>query len=134
MESSLKLFSLLAILLVIFLGSSSCAKNDNCNGSGLCGSRVNQADCRRAISRYTDGTIYNGFTSRVSGHCTAIFRCDGNYPSVSGAVLKQQFLHVYDNQPCRLCGSHAFDGGNCEATLNYCANCRDSGNPNAVEN
>ncbi|KAH7314661.1 hypothetical protein KP509_21G014800 [Ceratopteris richardii] len=122
------LFWMAAALLVLMAAEGE-SYSDNCDGSGLCGCCVSQNDCRNAFARYTDGTIYSGYTSRVSGHCTAIFQCDGSYPSVSGAVLKQQFLHIYQNQPCQKCGSHAFNG-NCEATLNYCASCRDSGNPN----
>ena len=97
--------------------------SDNCSGSGLCGTQVSKSDCTAAINRYDDGTVYSQYTSRVSGHCTAIFRCDGSYVSKTGAQLKQLFLHIYTNQPCGRCGSHAFD--NCEATLNYCGSCRD---------
>ena len=124
--------SLTILLLFLVLASAPSllqAANDNCNGSGLCGN-VNPDDCRTAISRYTDGHTYSQYTSRVSGHCTAIYQCSGFYPSLTGANLKEQFLHVYNNQPCKKCGSHAFYGGNCQATLNYCGNCRDSGDPN----
>ena len=96
--------------------------SDNCSGSALCG-QVSKDDCIAAINRYDDGTLYSQYTSRVAGHCTAIFRCDGSYVSKTGADLKQLFNHVYDYQPCGRCGSHAFD--NCEATLNYCGNCKD---------
>jgi hypothetical protein len=84
---------------------------------------VSKSDCLAAIARYDDGTVYSQYTSRVTGHCTAIYRCDGDYEARSGADLKQQFMHIYNAQPCGRCGSHAFD--NCEATLNYCGNCRD---------
>ncbi|MCO5609460.1 hypothetical protein L7F22_063686 [Adiantum nelumboides] len=106
------------------------AASDNCNGSRMCERHVSADDCRNAVSRFTDGHDYSQYTSRVYGRCTAIFRCGSFYPSVNGASLKQNFLHVYKNQPCQKCGSHAFYGGMCQATLNYCANCRDAGDPN----
>ncbi|KAH7314687.1 hypothetical protein KP509_21G016100 [Ceratopteris richardii] len=97
-----------ASALLVLVAAEGESYSDNCDGSRLCGCCVSQNDCRNAFARYTDGTIYSGYTSRVSGHCTAIFQCDGSYPSVSSAVLKQQFLHIYQNQPCQKCGSHAF--------------------------
>ena len=97
--------------------------SDNCSGSALCGTQVSKSDCTAAFNRYDDGTVYSQYTSRVAGHCTAIFRCDGSYESKTGAQLKQLFLHIYTDQPCGRCGSHAFD--NCETTLNYCGSCKD---------
>ncbi|KAJ7517674.1 hypothetical protein O6H91_21G034600 [Diphasiastrum complanatum] len=101
------------------------AYSNNCHGSGKCPS-VHPNDCRTAFGRYDDGTTYTGYTSLVSGSCTAIFRCDGNYPSMAGSQLKDQFNQIYASG-CGRCGSHAFNGGACEATLNYCSSCTDSG-------
>ncbi|KAH7314685.1 hypothetical protein KP509_21G015900 [Ceratopteris richardii] len=78
----------MAAALLILMAAEGESYSDNCDGSGLCGCCVSQNDCRNAFARYTDGTIYSGYTSRVSGHCIAIFQCDCSYPSVSGAVLK----------------------------------------------
>ncbi|KAF9976782.1 hypothetical protein BGZ73_007786 [Actinomortierella ambigua] len=86
--------------------------------------------CTGAFNRYSDNTIYNSYTSRTNGQCTAIFRCDGTYPSLTGAQIKELFKPIYGGQGCKGCGSHAFNGGSCEVTLNFCSNCVDSGNPN----
>ncbi|KAI5077691.1 hypothetical protein GOP47_0007515 [Adiantum capillus-veneris] len=135
MEKPRLVAACVVLLMAMLLGDGAlwlrpvAAYTDNCQGSSKCGCCVSQQDCRNAFARYTDGTIYSAYTSRVSGHCTAIYRCNGAYAKVSGAVLKKQFRHVYENQPCQKCGSHAF-ASNCEATLNYCSSCRDSGNPN----
>jgi len=44
--------------------------------------------CQGAIDRYTDTTVYSGYTSRTNGHCTAIYQCSGDYPALTGAQLK----------------------------------------------
>ena len=103
--------------------------NDNCHGSGRCNKNMGNT-CRGAWARFTDGTTYNGYTSRTNGNCVAIFRCGDKYPSMTGAQIKSLFEPIYGGQGCKGCGSHAFNGGSCEVTLNFCSNCLDSGNPN----
>ncbi|KAI1288644.1 hypothetical protein EDD11_009843, partial [Mortierella claussenii] len=83
-----------------------------------------------AYNRFSDGMTYNAYTSRTNGNYAAIFRCDGAYPSLTGAQLKGLFAPIYGGQGCKGCGSHVFDNGNCEVTINFCFNCLDSGNPN----
>ncbi|KAF9343561.1 hypothetical protein BGX26_005562 [Mortierella sp. AD094] len=80
--------------------------------------------CNTAFNRFNDGTVYNGYTSRVNGNCAAIYRCSGDYPSLTGARLKELFAPIYAG------GSHTFNGGSCEVTLGFCPNCLDRGNPN----
>ena len=93
----------------------------DCNGSGACSS-TSSSNCRVAFGvcilitrlglsqypyyrtdheylnpqRYDDKTAYCGYTSRVFGHCTAMFTCS-NYNSncMFGWWLKQQFNKVY---------------------------------------
>ncbi|KAG0214383.1 hypothetical protein BGX31_001110 [Mortierella sp. GBA43] len=102
--------------------------NDNCNGSSRCNKNMGNT-CRGAIARYTDGTTYNAYTSRTNGNCVAIYRCTGDYPSLKGSEIKDLFKPIYEGQGCKGCGSHAFNGGKCEVTVNFCHNCLDSGNP-----
>ncbi|KAG0053540.1 hypothetical protein BGZ83_000893 [Gryganskiella cystojenkinii] len=103
--------------------------SDNCNGSGRCNKGMKDM-CTAAFNRFTDSTVYNDFTSRTNGQCTAIYRCSGTYPSLTGSQLKGFFAPIYQGQGCKGCGSHAFNGGSCEVTVNFCSNCVDSGNPN----
>ncbi|KAG0304815.1 hypothetical protein BGZ97_001331 [Linnemannia gamsii] len=103
--------------------------SDNCNGSFRCNKGMS-GTCTGAFNRFTDGTVYNDFTSRTNGDCTAIYRCSGTYPALTGSQLKALFAPIYNGQGCKGCGSHAFNGGSCEVTLNFCSNCLDSGNPN----
>ncbi|KAG0039868.1 hypothetical protein BGZ82_006420 [Podila clonocystis] len=98
--------------------------SDNCHGSGKCNKGMGGL-CTGAFNRYSDNTVYNKYTSRTNGHCTAIFRCDGGYPSLTGSQIKDLFRPIYGGQGCKGCGSHAFNGGKCEVTLNYCDNCVD---------
>ncbi|KAF9348653.1 hypothetical protein BGX26_012946, partial [Mortierella sp. AD094] len=100
--------------------------SDNCHGSGHCNKNISTT-CTAAFSRFTDGTVYNGYTSRVNEYCAAIYRCDGDYPSLTGAQVKAFFSLIYGGQGCKECGSHAFNGGSCEVTLNFFSNCIDSG-------
>ncbi|KAF9290874.1 hypothetical protein BGZ68_005788 [Mortierella alpina] len=122
-----KTFSLLLVLAVAVSGTF--GYSNNCNGSSKCTKTMASA-CIAAYSRFTDGTTYTSLTSRTSGNCAAIFRCVGPYPPMTGAALKLQFEEIYGSQGCKGCGSHAFNSGNCEVTLNYCSDCKDSGNPN----
>ncbi|KAF9371183.1 hypothetical protein CPB97_002184 [Podila verticillata] len=103
--------------------------SDNCNGSGRCNKGLSRI-CTIAFNRFTDGTVYNSYTSRTNGQCVAIYRCDGNYPALTGSQLKGLFASIYGGQGCEGCGSHAFNGGQCEVILNFCSDCNDSGNPN----
>ncbi|KAF9170372.1 hypothetical protein BGX21_011060 [Mortierella sp. AD011] len=121
----------IAILFVLVAALSGAIEgfSDNCHGSGRCNKNMGPT-CTVAFNRFTDGTVYNGYTSRVNGNCAAIYRCSGDYPSLTGAQLKQLFAPIYGGQGCKGCGSHAFNGGSCEVTLNFCSNCVDSGNPN----
>ncbi|KAF8928119.1 meiotically up-regulated gene family-domain-containing protein [Dissophora ornata] len=120
----------LAFLLVLAASlSGTLAYSDNCSGSFFCNKGMGSL-CTGAFQRFTDNTVYNGYTSRANGHCTAIYRCDGSYPSLTGRQIKSLFAPIYSGQGCKGCGSHAFNGGQCEVTLNYCSNCVDSGNPN----
>jgi hypothetical protein len=119
-----------ALLLVIVATLSGVLGfNDNCHGSGFCNKGMGPT-CQGAFARFTDSTVYNGYTSRTNGDCTAIYRCDGDYPSLTGAQLKGLFAPIHGAQGCKGCGSHAFNGGSCEVTVNYCSNCLDSGIPN----
>ncbi|KAG0325720.1 hypothetical protein BGZ99_000240 [Dissophora globulifera] len=102
---------------------------DNCSGSGRCNKGMGPT-CIGAFNRFTESTVYDGYTSRVNGNCAAIYRCNGDYPRLSGATIRSLFQPIYDGQGCKGCGSHAFNDGNCEVTLNFCSNCLDSGNPN----
>ncbi|KAG0367006.1 hypothetical protein BGZ54_004571 [Gamsiella multidivaricata] len=119
----------LLVVLAASLASTEAGYSDNCHGSGLCNKGMGDL-CTGAFNRFTDTTVYNAFTSRVNGKCTAIYRCDGDYPNLTGAQIKSLFQPIYGGQGCKGCGSHAFNGGACEVTLNYCANCLDSGIPN----
>ncbi|KAF9371239.1 hypothetical protein CPB97_002132 [Podila verticillata] len=110
------------------LATSALGYSDNCQGSYFCNKGMGPL-CTSAFTRFTDTTIYNGYTSRTNGHCTAIYRCDGAYPWLNGHQIKELFKPIYGGQGCKGCGSHAFNGGKCEVTLNYCADCKDSGIP-----
>ncbi|KAG0332464.1 hypothetical protein BG000_009986 [Podila horticola] len=111
------------------VAGSALGYSDNCHGSGKCNKGMGGI-CTGAFNRYSDNTVYNSYTSRTNGHCTAIYRCDGGYPSLTGRQIKDLFAPIYGGQGCKGCGSHAFNGGKCEVTLNFCDNCVDSGNPN----
>ncbi|KAG0217887.1 meiotically up-regulated gene family-domain-containing protein [Mortierella sp. GBAus27b] len=124
-----KSFALLAVTAIATLSAGVMGYNDNCHGSGRCNKNM-EFTCRQAINRFTDGTTYNGYTSRVFGDCTAIYHCDGAYPNQTGAQLKSQFDVIYRGIGCKGCGSHAFNSGKCEVTVNFCSNCQDGGNPN----
>ncbi|OAQ22849.1 hypothetical protein K457DRAFT_25645 [Linnemannia elongata AG-77] len=102
---------------------------DSCNGSFRCDKGMS-ISCKGAFNRFNDDTVYNSFTSRTNHDCAAIYRCDGDFPSLTGRQLKDLFAPIYAGQGCTSCGSHAFNGGSCEVTLNFCSNCLDSGNPN----
>ena len=105
------------------------AFSDNCHGSERCDKDMGDV-CREAFARFTDDSTYNAYTSRTNGNCVAIYRCDGGYLSLTGAQLKTQFEPIFGGQGCKGCGSHAFNDGSCETTLNFCSNCFDSGIPN----
>ena len=66
------------------------AKRDDCHGSGYCGYTTGGA-CTAASYAYNSDAWYCGYTSRVAGHCTAIFTC-GNYHGScwAGWFLKQK--------------------------------------------
>ncbi|KAF9947779.1 hypothetical protein BGZ65_008551 [Modicella reniformis] len=117
------------LVIVAILSGTALGYRDNCSGSGLCNKGMGP-NCRGAYARFSDNTVYNGYTSRTNGNCVAIYRCDGSYPGLSGAQIKNLFAPIYGGQGCKGCGSHAFNGGSYEGTLNYCSNCVDSGNPN----
>ncbi|KAF9967794.1 hypothetical protein BGZ70_008184 [Mortierella alpina] len=122
-----KTFSLLLVLAVA--ASSALGYSNNCHGSSRC-TKDMAPTCVSAYSRFTDGTIYTASTSRTYGNCAAIYRCNGLYPSgMTGSKLKNLFSQIYSAQGCKGCGSHAFNGGDCEVTLNYCSDCKDSGTP-----
>ncbi|KAG0299406.1 hypothetical protein BGZ98_010082 [Dissophora globulifera] len=116
-------------IVVATLSGALAGLSDNCHGSSFCNKGMGDL-CTGAFNRFTDSTIYSDYTSRVNGKCTAIYRCTGKYPQLSGAAIKNLFKPIYGGQGCQGCGSHAFSNGNCEVTLNYCADCLDSGNPN----
>ncbi|KAG0305114.1 hypothetical protein BGZ98_004573 [Dissophora globulifera] len=117
------------VIVVATLSGALAGFSDNCHGSGRCNKGMGPT-CSGAFNRFTDSTIYDGYTSRTNGDCTAIYECTGDYPRLSGAQLKSLFQPIYGGQGCKGCGSHAFNGGSCEVTLNFCSNCLDSGNPN----
>ncbi|KAG0311417.1 hypothetical protein BGZ99_010177 [Dissophora globulifera] len=108
------------VIVIATLASAVVGYSDNCSGSSSCQIATQQA-CYDSISGYDDSTNYKQYTSRTSGSCTAIYRCTGVYPNADGATLKTLFNSIYDLQGCKNCGSHAFDDGTCEVTLNYCA-------------
>ncbi|KAF8928089.1 hypothetical protein CPC16_007903 [Podila verticillata] len=118
-----------AMVAIATVADSVLGFSDNCSGSGSCNKGMSGI-CTRAFNRYTDGTVYNDFTLRTNGQCTAIYRCNGAYPALTGSQLKGLFASIYGGQGCKGCGSHAFNGGQCEVTLDFCSNCVDSGNPN----
>ncbi|KAF9931929.1 hypothetical protein BGZ67_005076 [Mortierella alpina] len=122
-----KTSSLLLVLAVAVSGAL--GYSNNCHGSALC-TKDMAPYCTAAYNRFTDGTTYTHLTSRTHGNCAAIFRCQGVYPAMTGSQLKSLFSQIYSSQGCKGCGSHAFNGGNCEVTLNYCSDCKDSGTPN----
>ncbi|KAF9347950.1 hypothetical protein BGX34_002789 [Mortierella sp. NVP85] len=122
-----KSFALLVVVAAATL-SGALGLSDNCHGSIRCNKGMGPT-CRTAISRFTDGTVYNGYTSRVNGNCAAIFRCNGDYPALRGSEIKKLFEPIYGGQGCKGCGSHAFNGGSCEVTVNFCSKCVDSGIP-----
>ena len=66
-------------------------KRDDCNGSWNCQVRGIDLPCNVASNAYDDNAWYCGYTSRVAGHCTAIFTC-GNYHGScwAGWFLKQK--------------------------------------------
>ncbi|KAF9944651.1 hypothetical protein BGZ72_002139 [Mortierella alpina] len=118
-----KTFSLLVVLAVAVSGAL--GYSNNCNGSSRC-TKDMAPMCTSAYNRYVDTTSYGGYTSRTYGNCVAIFRCQGVYPVTKGSELKSLFSLIYSSQGCKGCGSHAFNGGNCEVTVNYCSDCKDS--------
>ncbi|KAF9558372.1 hypothetical protein EC968_007123 [Mortierella alpina] len=118
-----KAFSLLVVLAVAVSGAL--GYSNNCNGSSKC-TKTMAPDCTAAYNRYLDGTTYSQYTSRTYANCAAIFRCQGVFPPKTGSELKELFYQIYAGQGCKGCGSHAFNNGNCEVTLNYCSDCKDS--------
>ncbi|CAO3571909.1 unnamed protein product [Mortierella alpina] len=122
-----KTFSLLLVLAVAVSGAL--GYSNNCNGSSRC-TKDMAPTCTSAYQRFTDQTVYDAYTSRTYGNCAAIYRCNGVFPKLTGSQLKGLFSQIYTSQGCKGCGSHAFNSGNCEVTLNYCSDCKDSGNPN----
>ncbi|KAF9307326.1 hypothetical protein BGZ74_007137 [Mortierella antarctica] len=106
------------------VAASALGYSDNCHGSGRCNKGMGGI-CTAAYNRYSDNTVYNRYTSRTNGQCTAIYRCDGGYPSLTGRQIKDLFKPIYEGQGCKGCGSHAFNGGKCEVTLNFCSDCKD---------
>ncbi|KAF9923713.1 hypothetical protein BGZ65_008707 [Modicella reniformis] len=123
-----KSFALLVVAAVATF-SGVVAFKDNCNGSSFCNKNM-AATCQGAINRFSDGTTYNDYVTRTNGNCVAIYLCIGVYPALTGAQLKGHFAPIHGAQGCKGCGSHAFNNGNCEVTVNFCANCLDSGNSN----
>ncbi|KAF9274868.1 hypothetical protein BGZ88_002735 [Linnemannia elongata] len=103
---------------------------DTCNGSYRCDNEGISISCKEAFNRFNDDTVYNSFTLRTSGKCAAIYECIGDYPALTGRQIRDLFPPIYGGQGCTGCGSHAFNGGSCRVTLNFCSNCVDSGNPN----
>jgi len=67
-------------------------KRNDCDGSLNCNTfRIGGSICKYASGAYDDNAWYCGYTSRVSGACTAIFTC-GDYHGTcwAGWFLKQQ--------------------------------------------
>ncbi|KAI9283544.1 meiotically up-regulated gene family-domain-containing protein [Umbelopsis sp. AD052] len=120
------LVNTLFLSLTVMAGMVMATYNNNCHGSGRCNKSMGPT-CTNASNRFIDGNTYGQYTSKVFGDCTAIFSCTSTYPSLRGSDIKNLFSNIYGNQGCKGCGSHAFNGGSCEVTYNYCANCRDSG-------
>ncbi|KAF9271358.1 hypothetical protein BGZ68_003777 [Mortierella alpina] len=117
-----KTFSFLAVAVATV--SSVLAYSDNCHGSSDCYKDLGES-CRYASYRYSNYVIYDKYTSLTNNHCTAIYRCKGAYPALRGNELRDLFSHIHGPQGCKACGSHAFNGGTCEVTYNYCTNCVD---------
>ncbi|KAF9308309.1 hypothetical protein BGZ91_007862 [Linnemannia elongata] len=103
---------------------------DNCHYSNRCDNVGMIISCEGAFNRFNDDTVYNSFTLRSNVQCAAIYECIGDYPAMTGRQLKDLFAPINAGQGCKGCGSHAFNGGSCRVTLNYCYSCLDSGNPN----
>ncbi|KAK5805627.1 meiotically up-regulated gene family-domain-containing protein [Linnemannia elongata] len=103
---------------------------DTCNGSYRCNNEGMSITCKEAFNRFNDDTVYNSFTSLTNRDCAAIYQCIGDYPALTGRQIKDLFAPINAGQGCKGCGSHAFNGGSCRVTLNYCYSCLDSGNPN----
>ncbi|KAE9367163.1 hypothetical protein N431DRAFT_445832 [Stipitochalara longipes BDJ] len=105
----------------------------SCGGSAACGILNVTPGCLHAYEQYDDNTWYTGYTSRVSGHCTAVYSCDsqadygGGWP---GSFLKQKFSTTYDicnkNKFSSACGS-TFFWASCRAKLDYCSDCLNEG-------
>lgn len=72
---------------------SEIAERDSiCGGSALCIFHLRKStdDCKAASDAYIDDAYYCGFTSRVSGDCTAMFHCKTyNGPCLAGWFIKE---------------------------------------------
>ncbi|KAF9900533.1 hypothetical protein EC991_007208 [Linnemannia zychae] len=117
-----KTFSFLAVAVATISGVL--AYSDNCNGASGCNKRMG-SECYYSSIRYLNYGPYSSYTSFTNNHCTAIYRCTGAYPTLTGTEIVDLFSHIYGIQGCKGCGSHAFNGGTCEVTYNYCENCID---------
>jgi len=60
-----------------------------CGGSSLCLFSPSAAACKAASGAYDDNTNYCGYTSRVSGHCTAMFYCIDHDECWTGQAIKE---------------------------------------------
>ncbi|KAF9359778.1 hypothetical protein BGX26_011437 [Mortierella sp. AD094] len=119
------------ITVVVTLSSASAGYSDNYHGSIRCNKNMGPI-CTTAFNYFTDRTVYNGYTFCVNGNCAAIYRCDGDYPALTGTQLRGLFAPIYGGQGCKGCSSHASNSGSCEVTPNFRSNCLDSGNPNCA--
>ncbi|CAO3667545.1 unnamed protein product [Umbelopsis vinacea] len=85
----------LAITLALLV-TMAMAYSNNCHGSGRCNKNMG-GECTSASNRYIDGHEYGQYTSKVFGHCTAIYECSSTYPSLSGSDIKVLFGNIYGN-------------------------------------
>ncbi|EPX70972.1 meiotically upregulated Mug117 [Schizosaccharomyces octosporus yFS286] len=106
-----------------FLGYDNSVAPNDCKGSMLCPMlRGESRACPYAYMKYNRSLIYHGYTSYTANWCTAIYKCDGDYPSRTGNEIIEQFDQL--DLQCASCGTRHFDdkstGTRCYVRLNYC--------------
>lgn len=89
------------------LAFSNGEKTDSCSGSFLCRWNTDHLSCKIAYEKYDPDSFYARYTSYVNNFCTAIFSCEPTQ-FFSGFEVQRYFDHIYEDQPCRICGIHYF--------------------------
>ncbi|KAA1470662.1 hypothetical protein DENSPDRAFT_879879 [Dentipellis sp. KUC8613] len=94
--------------------------SNNCKGSGLCSSDIDD-DCRSAINSVVAGDTYSDQAQFSVGHCYMIYATNGaGAQPVSGQTIINTANTILSN--CNPCGSYGTNNAGCSSchvTLNY---------------